>query len=223
MIAGLLKKILDKLDTIGGNGGGVVTQPDETLLKTTVFQPNAADFNALVTPIQINSSLNQSRVFQPTYANLKGQNKITDGTNFMPTMDTIARAGYVKQAEKDRTISNTVDVNVVSGGDEPLLTRFYMCDETADAEPIWIPEEGKRISLTQLIVSTNGTLALLLIDCIDGEVLFIYLSGHDPVVINYIHPFTLTLPDNPLFVTVLEGDASSDFTFCMKGYELDPL
>lgn len=57
---------------------GNVHQDDETKLKATVTQ---AEKDRTVT--------------NDTYANLKGQVKVTDGTNFLPTMDAIARAAYI--------------------------------------------------------------------------------------------------------------------------------
>jgi len=96
----------------GGAGGGVVTQPDPALLKATVtqaakdrtvtnvdpaafnvraYQPLAAGFNATVA-----QAAKDRTVTNDIYANLKGQMKATDGTNFQAMMDVAARRGYVQ-------------------------------------------------------------------------------------------------------------------------------
>lgn len=212
---------------------GRVHQEDETKLKATVTQAakDRTVTNAVASDLKVESTfagINNFRVyglFNPVGANPMPQMDIasrkafmrpTDGTNFQAMFDVAARAGYVKQAEKDRTITSGT---VTAEKGDTSYTKVHKDDQQTTAQTattLWDPTGGKKFVITDIIISTDTAMTITLID--QAAVIYeFYFAANGGCVINLQTPYESTTADNILKYTT---SANGKTSISIEGYEV---
>ena len=239
-----------------GGGGGVVTQPDPALLKATVtqaaavpvYQPLKSALNATVeqwskdrtitgSVAVTNSDIAEIKATLNSIKDTVGIKKITDPVEVVQDVFTDLKTNPIQmnsdlfnakvfQFAKDRTITNTVDVNVVSGGSQTILGRFFECPHNEELPaPLWLPAEGKNVVLTDMVITTNSVEPVFIV-VMDGsrEFGFVfagYVSNLAPIVVPFKSSYTTLIEDEPILLDACDGgDVDSLVYFSMKGYEI---
>jgi len=151
-----------------------VYQSDPTKLKVTATQLEkdrtisnrieATVFPDILNPLlvfQLNEDLLRVTARQSIYSYLKGQMKVTDGTNFMPTMDVAARAGYQRITDGINTVGGIYDyvtekfsIATSRGAGKCTFTREYTTDQTDI--PIILCPEGKRLMVVGILSAIDA-------------------------------------------------------------------
>lgn len=141
----------------------------------TVQQSTAANLLAQVSnngtfPVQATLSAETTKVIgtvnqgtspwvvgQSTYASLLGQMKVTDGTNFLPTMDIAARAGFQKLTDGTNSVTlNSTTYTSKFGLDVNLLGTLGTAFSTAGAVNVQGISAGTPINVAPQASTTGG-------------------------------------------------------------------
>ena len=134
-------------------------------LKVMVY-PDIASPLAVIQP---NYNLLKMMAHQTDYFNFKGQVKVTDGTNFLPTMDAVARAGFVKLTDGDDVVGGVYDYSTqkFSVATSRGAGKSSFSDEMAGSHidiPIITPSSGKKLMIVGVITAADSEAGKLSLD-----------------------------------------------------------
>ncbi|MBA7496555.1 hypothetical protein ES702_07164 [subsurface metagenome] len=123
----------------------------------------------------------------------------------------------IVQKEKDRTVIGTVTAKRGQMDYTTIHKDVVIAGDDVDI-PVWTPAGGKKIVLTDVIVSANGT-EKVEIGCVEGVLFHLHLSANLPVVIRLESHYTFGFADDDLLITGYLANAE-EVTINAYGYEI---